>query len=191
MKKTLISIVLIVSLLSTALFSVVFAGYSDSKTATAHAVVSAFNVVIATDVDNDLKLTPLTTNAPLASITITGTPDVAVDITYAEVDLQFGTWANGYCPIEFKVGNITYGLYGTASETYKKSDNIAALETAVENAIKTATTITAQAGQSLNGLYDRVVTVSWNSQSEAQDNSLTSDATIDLTFKATVQQATT
>ncbi len=188
MKKTLISVLLIVSLLSTALFSVVFAAYSDSKTATGTATVSAFNVVI-TPTDNDITLTPAdTTPKALASVTVTGTPDVAVTVAYT-AELTLGNWTvNGefYCPIAFTIGTKTIKM-GDVIEAENVIDTAEELIAAVEAELTLAATPVI-AGTNLAGQYDKAVTVSWVSTDAEKDNALTSAATINLEITATITQ---
>ena len=115
MKKTLISIVLIVSLLSTALFSVVFAAYSVSDSQTATAIVSAYGIKLEiTSVANDANMAP-NSNGLLAYVDAKGTANVDADATYTlDVDADQFTaddWTINtdlfYCPIviSIKQGN--------------------------------------------------------------------------------------
>lgn len=201
MKKTLISVLLIVSLLSTALFSVVFAAYTDSKTATGTATVSAFNVVI-TPTDNNITLTPAdTTPKALASVTVTGTPDVAVTVAYT-AELTLGDWSidgdsnpetgEFYCPIAFTIGSKTIKMGSDLVETLDTDSDLkistkAELIAAVEAELTLAAT-SVNAGTNLAGQYDKAVTVSWVSTDAAKDNALTSAATINLQITATITQ---
>lgn len=192
MKKTLISIVLIVSLLSTALFSVVFAAYSVQDSGTVTATVSGFGVtvdVVAATAATDIQLKPQATGT-LISVTSTGTPSVAANLSYASTvtlsDWMIDTDADGqkddfYCPIIFTITKtnpaggeaIVTTIDGTdktgENPTYADAD---ALASAIKTAIDTSAPLTA--GNSVDGKYN--VTVSWNwagaNSSKAFDSAL-------------------
>lgn len=79
------------------------------------------------------------TNGTLADFTVTGTPEVDVNVSYT-VDLELGdkwmvdtdgdgTVESEYCPIVITVNNTSYCIDGTKIKT------VAEFETAVENAI--------------------------------------------------------
>lgn len=77
------------------------------------------------------------TNGSLAAMTLSGTPEVAVNVTYeATLVLNYWTLADTteYCPIVFTVNGATYGTNDT--DATNKSANIAALVVAVESAIE-------------------------------------------------------
>lgn len=75
------------------------------------------------------------TNGSVAAVTITGTPEVKCQVTYAATIALEGWEVSGaeYCPIIFTVGGATYGTNDTNATN--KSANVAALITAVQNAI--------------------------------------------------------
>ena len=118
MKKTLISIVLIVSLLSTALFSAVFAAYSVSDSQTATAIVSAYGIKLEIiEVASNATMAP-DSDGVLAYVDAKGTANVDADATYTlAVDTEKFTAAkwtidtNGdadggelfYCPIVISI----------------------------------------------------------------------------------------
>ncbi len=95
------------------------------------------------------------TSGTLTAMTISGTPEVAVEVKYV-AELSLANWAIAndayYCPIEIKVGDTTY----------KGSDyqNMAAFESAVEAAIGNYTAQYAP-GQDLSGTTVSVPSVSW------------------------------
>lgn len=88
------------------------------------------------------------TSGSLTTTTISGTPEVAVRVTYTPTLTITGWQAKGkddtsetsYFPIIFTVNGQTYGVDGMkdskGSEPTNKSDSVSALKTAVENAIK-------------------------------------------------------
>ena len=118
--------------------------------------VSGDTVVAANGTDN--LLAP-GTNGSLGGITITGAPEVMVDISVT-ADLTLIGWeVDGveYCPVVFTAGGKTYGTIDGVDNEY---DTIAALCTAIETALsKTQTSIAANTN--LAGTYDFGITWAW------------------------------
>ena len=157
--------------------------------------VSAFaNSVITSGSTGDAIVAP-GTSGNMASMTLSGKPEVAVEVTY-KADLALsGNWTvDGgafYCPLKFNVeGTVVDGA------TY---NNAAALETAVENLINGWTKVYA-ANTNLSTVADDSVSVSWEwpfSTSEENDVKDTflggqaaadNPATVALTITTTVTQ---
>ena len=209
MKKTLISLVLVFALLSTCVFSAVFAAYSvTSGTQTMTATVSAFGITAVTitqvsDAGSDPAtqyMVPGKTNVVLAKTSITGTPKVDAQLKYTEVALtKTGNWtqdgtAGGteYFPIEFTVGSMTFGTQGTDSATYTKCANFADLSDKVEAAIKALTIEVPVSGfQSANFTDLPIVTWSWVDRANDFDNKIPDGAKISIELTATVTQKPT
>ncbi len=111
---------------------------TDIKTIIAKSVVS--NTTSGTTKDNVLAPG---TEGNLTNATISGTPEVAVNVNY-EPTLTLTGWTlennTEYCPIVFKVNDTTYGLTGVKDSNGRtvtnESNNISELITAVQNAIK-------------------------------------------------------
>lgn len=193
-----------------------FAKYTTSETGTDSARVAKFGVTItangttfakeyATDdagvkgtitnsvVSTDKVIAP-GTKGNMASMTLTGTPEVAVKVSY-DATVELGDkWVGSseneyYCPLEITVGNTTFK--GT---TYESAD-------AFENAIKTAidgyskeyapnTDLSTKGAESLN--------ISWAWAFEGNDNVkdtylgdqavANNAATISIEVKTTVTQ---
>ncbi len=201
MKKALISLVLVFALLSTCVFSAVFAAYSvTSGTKTMTATVSAFGItaVTVTQEASLQNMVPGKTNVVFAKTSITGTPKVDAQLKYTGVALtKSGNWtqdgtAGGteYFPIEFTVGSVTYGTQGDAVEgTYVKCTDFADLATKVEAAIEALTIEVPVAGfQSANFTDLSIVTWSWVDRSNEFDNKIPDGAGISLEITATVTQ---
>jgi hypothetical protein len=149
------SILLVAVLLSTCTISGTFAKYVTEGSSTDSARVAMFGVEVSADFVNLFKSAYATTtawtgddgvsvksifggdvvapgtNGDLADFTVTGTPEVDVNVSY-EADLKLENWiAKGaeYCPIVFTVNGTSYCIDGSAIKT------VAELEAAVENAI--------------------------------------------------------
>lgn len=94
----------------------------------------ADNTVVSSNTDN--LVAPGTTH-DVAVVTLAGTPEVAVRVAY-EATIELSGWTldgtTEYCPIVFTVDGATYGTNDTAATN--KSANVAALVTAVKNAIE-------------------------------------------------------
>ena len=209
------AVMLMLTLLSTCVISGTFAKYvtSDSIEATARVAKWGVEVTIAGDDNGDVFADTYATNdssvsasitnsvdssddrnvlAPgtagtLGSISISGTPEVAVKVSY-EAELTLTGWTIGenttYCPIVFKVNGTDYKIDGdTIADT-------AALEAAVENAIEDTT-----ANFAANTSISSDLTLSWRwefeSGNDANDTALGNLAEapyIVLNLKAIVTQ---
>ena len=222
------AVLAIAVLLTTCAISSTFAKYTTSKSGSDTARVAKFGVEItangsmfATSYKNDAaigttaaaagssvssdsnKLVAPGTKGALANATITGTPEVAVNVTYV-AELTLTGWAVGesnelYCPLIIKVGDDTYGITGmkdsTGAEAAHKYATIAELEEAVETAIGAYSEDYA-AGTDLSTIGAAgYVSVSWewafDKNDDAKDTLLgnaTTAATIKLRITTTVTQ---
>lgn len=204
----LASALLIAVLLTTCAISGTFAKYTTTGTGTDSATVAKWGVVItangssfadqyATDdagvgtiansvIGTDKVIAPGTQGAMVAA-TITGTPEVAVKVTYeATVDLG-DNWKDStgayYCPLEITVGTDT--LKGTS---YSSAD---AFEAAVKAKID-ALTSNYEAGTDLS--THTTSAISWKWEFEGNDDVKDTylgdqhNATISITVKVTVTQ---
>ena len=214
MMMRLASVLLVATLLSTCAISGTFAKYVTQATGTDSARVAKFGVTItangetfakeydADDTATAIAQTVVSTNkvvAPgtegaLASMTLTGTPEVAVKVTYA-ADLVLTGWevdSAPYCPIVFNVAGTEIKMGGSITTT-------AQLETAVEEAISAYTKeyavdtdLSTVAADSLD------ITWAWayftSAENDVKDTALGnqatagSAATISLTITTTVTQ---
>ncbi len=132
---------------------------TDSNKVAETTVVNSISVASA---GNDNVLAP-GTKGELAKTTITGTPEVSVEVTYEPI-LTLTGWTvdgNEYCPLLIKVADKTYGITdqtdNSSISTGCGCSDIATLKSSVENAIKAA-----------KGTYDpntkledKTVAVSW------------------------------
>ena len=153
------ALLLVAVLLTTCVISGTFAKYTTTKTATDSAKVAAWGITLSVTGDTVLyddgkdgnEVTALKVKAndlaapgtyqKLATVALTGTPEVAYKIT-VNVDLTLANWASGltdnpettnvdesvYCPVVFTVDGAEYKI----DETNKTT---AALEAAIEKAI--------------------------------------------------------
>lgn len=199
MKKTLISLVLVFALLSTCVFSAVFAKYSkSSEEQTITATVSGFGITLVTVSAKDTALVP-GGNGILATTSAEGTLKVDATLTYtAEVDIEGFTLANDeeYCPVVFTVDGKEYGFgksynNGTADIAI---DTIAKLETALAYAItqhKVTLNAANYATTYTNGVVDPSI-ISWawahNPANNDKDTQLGDGDTITVTLTATIAQ---
>lgn len=132
------------------------------------------------------------TKGEMAAFTISGTPEVAVKITYEATEFDLGDgWVDGnsayYCPLEIKVGSDT--LKGS---TYTSAD---LFETAVKEKIA-AYSKTYGPGTNLSEKSNDDLAVSWawafeNGDNDVKDTALgnaVTAATISLEVTATVTQ---
>lgn len=147
------AILLVLTLLSTCVISGTFAKYVTSDNASDTVRVAKWGIVLSIDseadilYDDNLNINDVTelkvsseelaapgTKKELATVKLTGTPEVAYEIKVV-VDLNLGDkWVADsavYCPVVFTVAGNPIKIDGTITTT-------AALETAVENAIKAA-----------------------------------------------------
>ena len=206
------SVLLVAVLLSTCVISGTFAKYVTSDTATDSARVAKFGVdiVAKTEADNSMFVKTYNDNdgtydglsveatvdvvAPgtsgtLTAFAVTGTPEVAVRVTYTPT-LTLENWTVSgaeYCPIAITVGAETFKV-GVGDIT-----TIAELKAAVEAAI-TAKTMDYEPNTDLSTINDDL-TVSWTwdfaGNDDAKDTALgdaTTAATIDLDVKVTITQ---
>lgn len=166
--------------------------------------------VITSGADGDAVVAP-GTKGTLTKATIKGKPEVAVRVAY-EPELTLTGWkavdntnnTTEYCPIVFKVNGETYGLTGmrdaAGNEVTNKSASTAALETAVENAIKAYSKDYAP-NTDLSGKTGEYIDVSWewafDKNDDAKDTHLgdcaadtdtTNDSKVELSVKTTVTQ---
>ena len=189
----LASILLMLCLITTCGVSGTFAKYTTGGTATDSARVAkwgvnvtvtgedAFKTIYGTTVKSSgtHKVVAPGTNGSLGTVTITGTPEVAVNVTY-DVSLTLTGWtdgANDYCPLVFTIGGETYGLTGiktsskaTPTHTY---GTIAELISAVEGAIEGINNSYA-AGTNLSGKGNISASWEWafSGNDDAKDTAL-------------------
>ena len=189
----LASILLMLCLITTCGVSGTFAKYTTGGTATDSARVAKWGVNVTVTGDDAFKTTYGTTvkssgthkvvapgtSGSLGSVTITGTPEVAVNVTY-DVTLTLTGWTDGtndYCPLVFTIGGETYGLTGiktsskaTPTHTY---GTIAQLISAVEGAIEGINNSYA-AGTNLSGKGNISASWEWafSGNDDAKDTAL-------------------
>lgn len=157
MKKNIMmrlsAVLLVAVLLTTCVISGTWAKYTKTGAADETARVAAFGVNIAvsevdykeyqaTDLLVEEKANTITSAATtkvlapgsgvkFSSFTITGTPEVAVALTYTAT-LTLNNWTvggNDYCPLVFVINNVEYKI------DYADINNVAELKAAVEEAI--------------------------------------------------------
>lgn len=119
-------------------------------------------------VKSDVKVVAPGTKGNMAAFTITGTPEVAVKVTYEATEFDLGeNWkdseSNYYCPLEITVGTTT--LKGTDT-TYTSVEDF---ETAVKNAIA-AYSKTYKPGTVLDNQTADNLAVSWAWNFEGNDD---------------------
>ncbi|MBQ9730744.1 MAG: hypothetical protein IJV94_01300 [Bacilli bacterium] len=196
-----------------------FAKYADQDSGTTTATVAKWGVNVDVTCENtfgkkynnaidaagtkvvsnrDLNVLAPGTNGSLGSVTITGQPEVMVDVSVS-LTLTLTGWeveGNDYCPLVFTV-NETEIKWGSPEAADDPTDNdntvidsVAELEYAVESAVaKSGDDIAANT--SLNGTYDRSVTWSWPFEGDDVKDSLLGDsasATISAAWSASVTQ---
>lgn len=163
MKKNIMmrvaSTLLIAVLLTTCAIAGTFAKYVTSETGSDSARVAEFGVRITAygqmfndtyqgieagwtskdtvDGDGEDVVAP-GTSGDMVKMTLTGTPEVAVRVTYEATAFDLDNWTlydgtTEYCPIVFTINGATYGTNDTAATN--KSASVAALETAIKTAI--------------------------------------------------------
>ena len=207
------AILLVLTLLSTCVISGTFAKYTTAKSATDSATVAAWGIELTVEGDNTLyddsktgdevsavvkanNLAAPGTYQKLATVTLTGTPEVAYKITVV-VDLTLANWTDGtdvYCPIVFTVDGTEIKLGGAITNTGE-------LETAVENAIKKAIAgdesgiKTYNAGVAVPGSAADAVLIDWTWAFEGNDDvkdtilgNAAAKATIGFSLSVTVEQ---
>ena len=183
------AVLLVLVLLSTCVVSGTFAKYVTKGEATDTATVAKFGVTVtvssdafATEYDKDDTSVSIDktvkssaadkdvlapgTKGTLATLSITGTPEVAVNIKY-EATLDLGdNWKVGaevYCPLVFEVNGDKIQIDGATIKTVEE------LEAAVVDAIATYEE-NIEAGTDLSTIDDIAISWSWAfSTSEAND----------------------
>lgn len=163
MKKNIMmrvaSTLLIAVLLTTCAIAGTFAKYVTSADATDTARVAEFGVRItangqmfnktyqgveagwtsANTVDGESdKVVAPGTSGKMVEMTLTGSPEVAVRVSYEATAFDLDNWTlyNGtdeYCPIVFTINTETYGT--SVTDATNKYATVAELETAIKNAI--------------------------------------------------------
>lgn len=134
------------------------------------------------------------TNGTLGGITVSGKPEVVVDIEVT-ANLTLTGWtvdSAEYCPLEFTIGATTYKIgTGTAPAGYTYVADIAALETAVETAI----TALAATNVAANTDLARSISIDWawafEGNSDVNDTklgNLTTLPTVEFECSVTVTQ---
>lgn len=204
------ALLFILTMISTCAFATTFAKYTTSESATDSARVAKWGVnvvvenydVFNTDYDSTTNPTVSSvtvegqtrknvvapgTNGNLTCISITGTPEVSVNVAFT-AELELTGWtvdSTYYCPLEITVGKETYkGMDYTSTDDF---------ETAVENAIKVYTKNYA-ANTDLSSISDDAPVVSWawafEGNDDVKDTKLGDAATaeISLTVTCTVTQ---
>lgn len=221
------SVLLVLTLLTVCVISGTFAKYVTSGEGSDSARVAKFGVAInahgttfaQTYAKDDQSATTITdsvvssdnskvvapgTSGELANATITGTPEVAVNVKY-EPTLTFEGWKaednSEYCPIVFTVGTETYGLTGmkdaNGNVVKHASNSVSELKTAVQDAIKAYSKDYAPGTNLADISTDGYVHVSWNwafENNDANDTYLGNQAaagnvsTVKLAITTTVTQ---
>lgn len=210
----LASVLLVAVILTTCAISGTFAKYVTSGNGSDTARVAKFGVTVtgtadtfketyakdntgftldANTVVSTEKVVAPGTSGSMAAFTITGTPEVAVRVSFAGT-LELGDkWVDSastyYCPIEITVGDTTYkGKYYTSADEF---------ETAVNDKIATYSKDYA-AGTDLSTISANTPAVSWKWAFEGNDDvkdtylgdqaAAGNAATISLDVTATVTQ---
>ena len=212
----LASVMLMLCLITTCAISGTFAKYTTNGEVSDTARVAVWGVTVATVTDGDMfaktyakddntftlaansvvgttDLIAPGTEGTLTSISITGTPEVAVRISY-DATLTLSGF-DAYCPIIIKVGTETYGITGIKDANGDVADNevadVAALKTAVEEAIEDIS-VDYAAGTDLSTASEPAISWEWafSGNDDAKDTALgnTGTATITLSVVTTVTQ---
>lgn len=209
----LASILLVAVMISTCAISGTFAKYVTSGESTDKARVAKFGVVVTAngqmfdteyaESDSDgielgansvvssgnvagySKLVAPGTSGKLVEVGLTGTPEVAVKVTY-EATLKLEGWMCDddedpstpeveYCPIVFDVEGTTYGIGGTTYTVNVSCTGVADLIAKVQDAIGAHTKIY-KAGTDLSKVNDpgkeEAVSVSWSWAFDEHDTKL-------------------
>lgn len=143
----LASILLVAAMVSTCAISGTFAKYVTSNTGTDTARVAEFGVRITAngqmfkdayngiethwdsaytvDGQGDKVLAP-GTNGDMMSMVLSGTPEVAVRVTYEVTEIALTDWtlydgSTEYCPVIFSINGKTYGTNDTNAEVKRGS----------------------------------------------------------------------
>ena len=185
----------ILTMISTCAFATTFAKYATSGETSDVARVAKWGVVVnATGADtlfasqyNEGKVKSLTsedvvapgTSGSLADFTVSGSPEVAVNVTYS-ADLELVGWeieSEEYCPIVITINGNDYAV---GEDTI---DTIEDLETAVENAIA-AQSKSVAVGTPITGTLN----VSWSwAYSTSADNDVKDTKLGNLATAPTIQ----
>lgn len=224
MKKNIMmrvaSTLLIAVLLTTCAIAGTFAKYVTSESGSDTARVAKFGVEITANgqMFNDTyqgveagwtskntvdgqgtKVVAPGTSGEMVEMTLTGTPEVAVRVSYEATTFELEGWmlSNGtteYCPIVFTINGATYGTNDTTATN--KSATVAELETAIKGAIAGYTKEYAP-NTALTGVGPDALAISWAWAFEGNDANDTdlgdkaaagNAATISITVKTTVTQ---
>lgn len=224
MKKNIMmrvaSTLLIAVLLTTCAIAGTFAKYVTSETGSDSARVAKFGVKItangqmfketyqgietgwtsASTVNSESgKVVAPGTSGEMVKMTLTGTPEVAVRVSYEATTFNLAGWklSNGsteYCPIVFTINGATYGMDYTAATN--KSSTVADLEDAIKAAIAGYTKEYAP-NQNLADVEAHSLAISWEwafNVNDVNDTDLGDKAaagnaaTISITVKTTVTQ---
>ncbi|MGN0165548.1 MAG: hypothetical protein ACI39R_05140 [Lachnospiraceae bacterium] len=163
------------------------------------AATIAQSVVSSTDENgNQDKVVAPGTSGDMASMTLTGTPEVAVRVSY-DATLELTGWTTDgtdeYCPIEIEVNSTVYKIGGNDTE-----GNTITTVDELETAVKTAIENYSQDYEANTDLSTVSVSVSWawpfstGDENDVKDTALGNRAaagnaaTIKLTVKTTVTQ---
>jgi len=144
-------------------FGVAVTATSDTMFATQYNDEDADYAGLSVKSDTTDMLVAPGTNGTLTKLTITGTPEVAVRVTN-DAELTLTNWeiaGTEYCPIVITVGGTEYKIDSTIT-------TVAALETAVEEAIE-AYTKDYEPGVDLSVKTDALPVVSWAWAFEGDD----------------------
>ena len=204
------AVLLVLVLLSTCVVSGTFAKYVTAGNASDSATIAKWGVTVEANTSTvatvteiggaaeaqvksatpEVILAPGTEVAKLADFTISGTPEVAVSVSYT-ADLVLAGWALSggtyYCPLEVTVNSTVY-----AGKDYT---SMAAFEAAVEAAIA-AVSAEYAVSSNLSTAVAPQVSVAWafNGGNDSADTYLGNQAsignapTVSLTITATVTQ---
>lgn len=130
------------------MFSTTYAKTDDSFTLSENTVVSS----------DKSKLVAPGTSGSMAEFGMTGTPEVAVRVSYDVKEFKLTNWTTDghdeYCPLVFTVNGTEYKIGNTGIT------DVAGLQTAVKNAIN-AYTKDYEANQNLSGKTADNLQVSW------------------------------
>lgn len=171
------------------MFNKWYTTHDTSLTSAEQGIVGANSVVTS---NGDNLLAP-GTNGSLANFTITGTPEVAVRVTYELTSWTATGWevdSDVYFPIIFTVNSVDYYI--------GDSETVAEFMTRVQNAIAASTEVYA-AGTNLATAYSTDLSVSWRWNFEGGSWAYQSDykdtvlgnagaATFTMTITAIVEQ---
>ena len=138
--------------------------FSKTYTKTDTSFTLSENTVVSSD---DSKLVAPGTNGSMAEFSMTGTPEVAVRVSYEVKTFKLTNWTTDgtdeYCPLVFTVNNTDYkigGKYTPAGGTETDITTVAQLEEAVKTAIN-GYTKDYKANENLSGKTADNLQVSW------------------------------